>query len=165
MKERTTKGSPVKPASRARWTQDAAHRDAIGALQAFSALQFDVLCNSNVVETFGDIYNAVTSSGSIPSETASLFGMFDWDKGKELRKTLIDTFMSSQWPAGDLVLASSERSLFRKMFKRVYRKSSGPRYLQAALEDLQARSSEEAQRMAGVLSTLLKEPDFYEDWD
>jgi hypothetical protein len=118
-----------------------------------------------VVETFQDIYRAVTSSSHVPAETSPLFGMLDWDKGKELRKTLIDTFMGSKWPPGDLALASSEPGLFRKIFKRIYRKSSGPRYLETTLVDLQGRASKEAKQMAVILSSLLRDPDFYEDWD
>jgi hypothetical protein len=118
-----------------------------------------------VVETFKDIYYAVTESSALPPETAVLFGMWDWDKGKELRKTLIDTYIGSQWPSGDLALAAKERTLFRKIFKRIHRKSSGPKYLRDMLADLSARLTPEATQMANTLSTLLRDPDFYEDWD
>ncbi|GIW75710.1 MAG: hypothetical protein KatS3mg104_0773 [Phycisphaerae bacterium] len=119
-----------------------------------------------VIETFKDIYLAVTSSSTLPYETTQLFGIWDWDKGKELRKTLIDTFMGSGWPPGDLALASAEpQTLFRKVFKRIYRKSGGLRYLNAMLGDLDGRKTKDADRMAAILKHLLSDPDFYEDWD
>jgi len=118
-----------------------------------------------VIETFKDIYFAVTNSSTLPHETIQLFGMWDWDKGKELRKTLIDTFMGSEWPPGNLALASADPQLFRKIFKRIYRKYSGSRYLNAMLGDLDNRTTDESKRMAGTLRHLMNDPDFYEDWD
>lgn len=57
-----------------------------------------------VATTFLDVYQAVTAPNGPPSETSSLFGWITWGKGKEL-KSLIDTFIYSQWPPGDSALA------------------------------------------------------------
>jgi hypothetical protein len=118
-----------------------------------------------VADVFLDVYRAVTSSSSVPPEVASMFGWFDWDKGKELRKTLVGVFVGSRWPPGDLALAANDPSLLRKIFKRVTRWSGGHHFLEAMLSDLQSRGTDEAKRAAARLTPLLQQPNFYEDWD
>jgi hypothetical protein len=118
-----------------------------------------------VAETFLDVYTAVTAPGSCPPEASSLFGFFDWDKGKELRKSLVSAFMGSQWPPGDLGLAASEPALFRKIFKRVLRKHGGEKYLNDMLCDLRNRTNDDSAQLARTLASLLENPEFSEDWD
>lgn len=118
-----------------------------------------------VVATFLDVYRIITSPNYPPSETLSLFGWMSWDKGKELRKSLIDVFMHSQWPPSDLALAVAETQLFRKIFKRIRRRAGGDRYLHAMLADLHVRPSSVARQMEHVLESLLSHPEFYEEWD
>lgn len=118
-----------------------------------------------VAETFGDIYSAVTTQPYAPPETAALFGIFDWDKGKELRRSLVEAFMNSQWPPGDLALAAREPSLLRKIVKRVLRQRGGQRYAQSMLADLARNSEVEAKNLHQVLQELVRDPDFYEEWD
>ena len=90
-----------------------------------------------VTESFLDVYVAVTSAEDTSPAIFNLFGIFgtDWDKGKEMRKSLVNAFLESKWPPGDLALAASDPALFRKIFKRVHRKQGGERYLRAALAD------------------------------
>lgn len=118
-----------------------------------------------VAATFLDVYRAVTSPTGSPSGTSSLFGWMSWDKGKELRKSLIDAFMNSQWPPGALALAANDSLLFRKIFKRVMRRSGGDRYLHAMLSDLRDRSSPDSRQIERTLAALLEDPNFYEEWD
>ncbi len=119
---------------------------------------------SVVSESFGDTYSAVIGPHA-PPETAALFGIFDWDKGKELRRSLVEAFMNSQWPPGDLALAAREPSLLRKIVKRVLRQRGGQRYAQSMLVDLARNTGVEAKNLHQVLQELVRDPDFYEEWD
>ncbi len=117
-----------------------------------------------VAEVFQDVYTAVTQP-ICPAETEPLFGIFDWDKGKELRRKLIDSFETSQWPPGDLFLAIADGLLRRKIFKRLMRSYHGQRYAQLALADLERRERPDASFFAENLRQMLNDPHFYEEWD
>lgn len=119
----------------------------------------------SVAEAFHAVYAAVTESSAVPPEAAPLFGIFDWDKGKELRRELVDSFLHSQWPRGDLVLAVADVRLLRKVFKRLIKKHDGLRYARAALTDLEQRTDENAAPLTQSLREMLSNPDFYEEWD
>jgi len=120
--------------------------------------------SSVVAETFHYVYAAVTASTTCPPEAAPMFSRFDWDKGKELRGRLVDSFYYSQWPPGDLVIAAREIHLLRKIFKRLLRKPAGERYAQAATVELEKRTDDGAATLLEVWRGLLAEPDFYEEW-
>jgi hypothetical protein len=118
-----------------------------------------------VVEGFWRVYTAVTESPEIPAETRTLFGILDWDKGKELRKELVRSFLHSEWPPGDLALAIPDESLLRKIFKRLIRQREGERYITEMLKDLAGRQDPIARRNFSTLANLVQKPDFYEPWD
>jgi len=82
-----------------------------------------------------------------------------------LRRSLVEAFMNSQWPPGDLALAAREPSLLRKIVKRVLRQRGGQRYAQSMLADLARNSEVEAKNLHQVLQELVRDPDFYEEWD
>ena len=136
----------------------------VQALQfSFSHTRFPL--GSLVAETYYDVYQAVTESTTLPQVTAPLFGMFDWDKGKELRRDLVNSFFDSDWLPADLVLAVKSPQLLRKIFKRLMRKSGGKEYAEAALAGLEGQKNQNSIMLARALRTLLAEPDFYGDWD
>ncbi|MEZ4447894.1 MAG: hypothetical protein R3B09_00355 [Nannocystaceae bacterium] len=118
-----------------------------------------------VSESFSDVYVAVTQSLSLPQETAALFGFFDWDKGKELRRELVNAFCRSDWSPGELFLAVSDVHLRQKVFKRLLRKSGGERYARAALDDLEKRAQPEVETIIRHLREMLTYPDFDVEWD
>ena len=118
-----------------------------------------------VVECFHDVCKAVTNSPTLPSEAAPLFGIFDWDKGKALRRSLVESFLYSRWPPGDLALAVGDVRPLRKIFKQLMRKPNGGTYAQAAIADLERREVEKATILAQALRDMLAKPDFYEEWD
>ena len=89
-----------------------------------------------VVESFFEVYTAVMESTKLPPEAESLFGIFDWDKGKELRQRLIDAFYYSDWHASDLFLSVNDERLIRKVFKRLIRRHGGDHYVFRALQEL-----------------------------
>ena len=118
-----------------------------------------------VAEAFHFVYSAVTESASFARETAPMFGMFDWDKGKELRRQLVECFYNSKWPPGDLIIASSDTRLVRKILKRLLKKPHGHQYAQTAIADLDTRDTEKTVALAGAMRDLLAQPNYYEDWE
>lgn len=130
----------------------------------FSLNNVSLPLGSVVVEVFQDVYAAVTDSPTVPAETFPLFSIFDWDKGKELRRNLVDSFLRSQWPPGDLVLAVADERLLRKIFKRLLRRPGGETYAKAALADIKARTDERAAGLGAALQDMLANPNFYEEW-
>jgi hypothetical protein len=117
-----------------------------------------------VVATFYDVYRAATEETTTP-ETAELFGAFGWDKAKELRRELVECYYQSSWPPGDLALSVRDETLLRKVFRRVYRKWHGQKYVESMLADLSQRSDPVAKSLQGQLADLVRNPDFYEAWD
>lgn len=118
-----------------------------------------------VAAAFQPVYRAVCDSSWTPPEVSDLFGWFDWDKAKELRKGLIRAFVDSSWSPGDLALAAREDpQLLRKLVKRALR-SSGEPYLTAMLNDLVGRGTSEVARTTDLVRDLASDPDFYEPWD
>lgn len=91
--------------------------------------------------------------------------IFDWDKGKELRKTLIRAFMQSDWPPGDLALAANDRKLLRKLVKRILvTQVGGLNYLDRMVIDLRMRGNNELGDLPMFLAELRDNPNFSEDW-
>jgi hypothetical protein len=122
--------------------------------------------SATIVEVFPDVYAAVTESHQLPSEAAGLFGFFDWDRGKELRKNLVDAFLhSSVWRPGDLFLAADRAALTRKILSRTTRIRDGRRYVRLAIEDLEGRKRVDAASLATELRTLSSSHDLFEEWD
>jgi hypothetical protein len=89
----------------------------------------------------------------------------DWDKAKQLRKDLVNSFLDSSWPPGDLALAVKDVETLRKVFKRVIKKSNGDRYVSAIIADLHTRNDSEAKITADHWAELQRAPHFYEPWD
>ena len=118
-----------------------------------------------VAEAFYDVYTAVTESSVYTAEAGPLFSVFDWDKGKELRRTLVDSFSCSKWRPDDLVLAASNVHLLRKIFKRLTKKPNGDQYAQTALAQLRERTDQKSQDLAQSLRGMLANPGFDEAWD
>ena len=118
-----------------------------------------------VVAAFYEVYRAVTEESTTPSETSGLFGAFDWDKAKELRRELVECYYQSNWPPGDLALAARDGKLLRKIFRRVYHKWHGQKYVESMLADLSRRSDPRAASVQMQVAELVRNPDFYEEWD
>lgn len=119
-----------------------------------------------VAEVFADAYAvAVLENNRRPSFWSSLFGTYDWDKGKDLRISLIDAFLRSRWPTGDLAIAANNAGILRKVFKRLHRRSRGDEYIKAMLQDLSRRNDSSALQARNALQPLAVNPDFYEEWD
>jgi hypothetical protein len=119
-----------------------------------------------VAAAFYPVYRAVCDSNWTPAEVSDLFGWFDWDKAKELRKGLVRAFVSSDWSPGDLALSACEdEQLLRKLVKRILRSRDGEHYVTAMLNDLAVRGSPDVARTAEMVRVLAANPDFHEPWD
>lgn len=129
---------------------------------AFQHMKYPV--SALVVRTFGPVYSAVIESSNLP-ETRILFSGFEWDRGKDLRGRLVDSYWDSKWPPGDLALAANGAQILKKVFKRVRRKWRGEEYVEEMLRDLRSRTEPSAENVWKVVSDLAEHPDFYEPWD
>lgn len=119
-----------------------------------------------VAEAFADVYAVAIEEDSRRSSIFSvLFGSYDWDRGKDLRVSLIDAFFWSKWAPGDLALAANNAGILRKIFKRLHRKSRGDEYIRTMLQDLSQRSDPNALQVREQLQALVTAPNFYEEWD
>lgn len=119
-----------------------------------------------VAAAFYPVYAAVCDSDWTPHEVSNLFGWFDWDKAKELRKGLIRAFIGSNWSPGDLALTASEdERLLRKLVKRTLRTDNGHSYVTAMLNDLVSRGDASIVRTVDMVRELASNPDFHEPWD
>lgn len=119
-----------------------------------------------VAEVFSDVYVEVVKQNDRPlAFFANLFGAYDWDKGKDLRISLIDSFLRSDWCPGDLAVAANNAGILRKIFKRLHRKARGDNYLEAMLKDLSQRTTPDISKVREHLASLIADPNFYEEWD
>jgi len=79
---------------------------------------------SVAAESFPDVYAIAVKDSFL----ASLFGSYDWDKAKDLRVTIVHTFMRSTSSPGDLAVAADSAGILRKIFKRLHRIQAEDRY-------------------------------------
>jgi hypothetical protein len=119
---------------------------------------------SVVAASFYPVHDAAMRDSS---ERRSWFGwgFSDWDKAKDLRRSLVESFLRSSWEPKDFALAASEPWLLKKLCNRMRRQWGGPEYIQRAYLGVVKESAPNAQQLAKVLSQYLADPDQYEDWD
>lgn len=132
--------------------------DAVGFAFAHTGIPLGAV----VAEAFPAAYEAVATSGV---GDFGFFRILHWDRAKELRKSLIEAFLSSDWRPGDLAIAAGGEPLLRKVFKRVRRRWKGEFYIDRMLEDLSFRDEPHAREASQLLRELCADPDFYEPWD
>ncbi len=119
-----------------------------------------------VAAAFYPVYRAVCDSSRTPKEVSDLFGWFDWDKAKELRKGLVGAFIGSCWSPSDLALSANEdEQLLRKLVKRMLRYDHGEQYLNSILTDLVNRAGPNTARTTEMVRELASNPGYYEPWD
>jgi hypothetical protein len=119
-----------------------------------------------VAEAFADVYAvAIQKDSRPPSFLSALFGTYDWDRGKDLRVSLIDVFQRSNWAPGDLAVAANSAGILPKIFKRLHRTTKGDDYIKRMLQDLSQRNNPDLLKMTDHLKSLAMNPDFYEEWD
>lgn len=117
-----------------------------------------------VAETFYPVHE--TAMGSRPKKGLWFAWGFDsWDEAKDLRRSLVNSFLHSDWPSSHFALAARERWLLRKLCTRMLRQWGGSKYLESAHMGLKKLSSHRAQQLAVILHQILQEPGITEDWD
>jgi len=117
-------------------------------------------------EAFADVYAvAIKKDSRPPSFFSALFGSHDWDRGVDLRISLIDAFLRSNWAPGDLAVAASNAGILPKIFKRLHRRVRGEDYIRAMLQDLSQRDDPSVHNVKQHLKSLEANPNFYEEWD
>jgi hypothetical protein len=94
-----------------------------------------------------------------------LWGFGGWDKAKDLRRSLVDSFLRSDWPPAHFALAAREPWLLRKLCKRMLRQWKGHQFLESAYIGLKEIFSPEAQELASALNQILHNPESTEEWD
>ncbi len=117
-----------------------------------------------LVASFYPVYEVVLNCKYYPSSIEAIFGFFDWDKAKELRKRLIDKYYYSKWPVGHLVFAARDKVLIRKIFKRVYR-TKGEGFIKEILHSLELDINSSNHELILYFRSLVNDPEYYEPWD
>jgi hypothetical protein len=82
-----------------------------------------------------------------------------------MRVAVIDTFMRSQWQAGDLAIAADRAGILRKIVRRLHRKYDGDNYIGAMIRNLAQRREPRCQDVLGKVQQLSVDPNIYEEWD
>lgn len=142
------------------------HQMLSGKMLRFSLDNTRFPLGSVVADAFPDVYGvAIKKESRPPSFFAALFGAYDWDRGKDLRVSLIDAFLRSNWAPGDLALAATNAGIFSKVFKRLHRTHKGEEYIKMMVRDLGQRSDDRSREVLQRLRTMVADPDFYEEWD
>lgn len=118
-----------------------------------------VLCHA-----FPPVYQAVATANA-KQITDEMFGYFDWDKAKKLRKDVIDAYVASCWPAEDLAIVAVRCQILRKVIHRLQRNWGGDDYIRRMLKGLQASTAAEATSVGAEISGMINDPDFFEAWD
>lgn len=118
-----------------------------------------------VAESFADVYAVAVQKSRPPSFFVALFTSYDWDKAKDLRVSVVDAFLRSNWSPEYLAIAAHNAGILRKVFKRLHRKANGDEYARAMLQDLIKRDDPSTLGLREQLRALIADPDFYEEWD
>jgi hypothetical protein len=119
-----------------------------------------------VCDVFYTVYQSAVQGRERSFEDDSLFGFLDWDRGKQLRKRLVETFLRSAWPPGDVVIAAHDPTLIRKIVKRLLRRRGGSEFFDRVHADLVNRRDEPAAvRVLPVVQEIAGNPNFFEEWD
>lgn len=131
----------------------------------YSINHLDLPLSKVVVESFPVVYNHTLTKDSSLSWLRPLSYLFsDWDKGKELRRQIVQSFLKSEWPPEDLALAMPDKQTLRKIFKRLHRRSGGDRFITRMLTGLEKHKDPKATKMYRTLKELVESPEFDESW-
>lgn len=91
------------------------------------------------------IYRELSKDDDVP-ELLKFVPFFDWDRCKAVRHELVDAFISSSWPPGDLALTAYRCGDVSRILKRVVKSYDGAKYLSRLEKDL-SRMGDEGQRV------------------
>ena len=81
-----------------------------------------------VIAAFPTVHKSLRGEGEyfglIP-----FFMVTDWDRARTVRKDLVRTFLSSEWPPVDLAVVAYRAKALRSIFKRLIKEPRGRKYL------------------------------------
>ncbi len=81
-----------------------------------------------VIAAFPTVHESLRGAGEyfglIP-----FFMVSDWDRARTVRKDLVRTFLSSEWPPVDLAVVAYRAKALRSIFKRLIKEPRGRKYL------------------------------------
>ncbi|MCG3769246.1 MAG: hypothetical protein JW384_00367 [Nitrosomonadaceae bacterium] len=150
------------------WSQEVSPSEDAADLCA-QALKF---CLSNnklplsgvVAMAFPPVYEMIMAGDD--RMASIIFTYYHWNKGDELRRVLVDSFMSSKlWSPADLAVTAEKSFGLRKLYKRVSRKFRGDDYIAKIVADLGEKAGERELTIRDELVAIAGGPYFYEDWD
>lgn len=118
-----------------------------------------------VAETFYPVHE--TAMGHRPKRSLWFSWGFDpWDEAKDLRRSLVDSFVHSDWPSSEFALSAREPWLLRKLCQRMLRQWKGSEFLQSAYAGVKKSPTPEARILEPVLYQIVQHPEeLNEDWD
>ncbi len=122
-----------------------------------------------VVETFWTVYKVILETGKDDLFSNNQFNIlswlnWDWDKALSLRKKIVQSYLSSSWPPGDIAIGIPDNKTLRKIIKRILDKQNGKQYVKEILFDLSKREDSESQNRYKYLSNLLRNNEIHEPW-
>lgn len=119
---------------------------------------------SVVAETFYPVHEAAMDDQ--PNRGPWFLWRFSsWDKAKDLRRSLVDAFLQSDWPPPYFVLSAREPWLLRKLCNRMLRQWKGHEFLESAYAGLKKLASPQNSELASVLKQIIRNPEAVEEWD
>lgn len=112
--------------------------------------------SSPIVVAFPVVYQRVRE-GREPVNFFEVFFFRDWDKCRTLRGQLVEAFVASDWPAGDLLLAAYQAGDAQAVLARLMRERRGEEYLSRIADDLHRFSDKVRQELTHELKTFTHE--------
>ncbi|WP_146255425.1 hypothetical protein [Azospirillum sp. TSA6c] len=124
-----------------------------------------------IVVSFPTVYRRIVSARresdldfavSLFLSAFTLFG--DWDRGKTARKELVETFLSSDWPPSNLLLAALNAGIDQKILRRLSRIYGGNRYIEMIWDDASQLQEQQRWSIRNAITKFTEHPNA-EDWD
>lgn len=112
---------------------------------------------------FPIVYKDLSESYDVPSKL-TFFSFFDWDRCKTVRRELVDAFMTSSWPAGDLAMIACRSGDLAKILKRVAKSYGGERYLIKIENDLGRLGEDERSEVNQLIAEIRSDSSSKFDW-
>lgn len=109
-----------------------------------------------IVVAFPVVYQRVRE-GREPVNFFEVFFFRDWDKCRTLRGQLVEAFVASDWPAGDLLLAAYQAGDAQAVLARLMRERRGEEYLSRIADDLHRFSDKVRKELAHELKKFTHE--------
>jgi hypothetical protein len=144
---------------------DAIHLDLCDQALRFSLQHRHLPLDIVVAESFFSVHKAVMDDSVAVKSWRSFWGFGEWDRAKELRSSLVDAFVHSDWRPELFVLAAKEEWLARKLCKRMRRQWRGEQFLERAYSALGDMATPRARTLVSVVADVLKYRSQHDDWD